>query len=232
MINTRRGLHRLLNQFVPLLGPAVGAVRRRRVHCLWLGPAAALIVGCLAMSFRTRPGHAFLLAYAITRPGDPLATTAVKLPLSMFAPATLLPFWFALLQVGLVYSLAQSLIGVRRTIIVAVAGHALATFSAHLWIVLGRPLGVGHGYLHFGDAGPSVAVITVIAYLVVAHRASWLAIGMIAYHVTEVGIFNGLSQREHLIGTLTGVLAATVTRAAARGDRGRIAPPDHAPMTV
>jgi hypothetical protein len=223
MINARRGLNRLFGEFAELLMPAVEAVRRRCLRCLWLGPAAALIVGCLALAFRTPRGHSFLLAYAITRPGDPLATTVVKLPLSMFAPAALLPFWFAVAQVGVVYSVAQSLIGARRTILTALAGHVLGTFSAHLWIVLGRPLGVGHGYDHFGDAGPSVAVVAVIAYIAVAHRVSWLVIGMIAYHATEVGLFNGLSQREHLIGTLSGVLAAIVTRGGAAA--GHAAPP-------
>jgi hypothetical protein len=225
MTNARGMTYRLLGQLGRLLWPAIDAVRRRDWRRLWLGPVAALLVACLAVAFRTRGGHAFLLAYAITQPHDRLATTLAKLPLSMFAPAALLPFWFALLQVGVVYSVAQSLVGVRRTVFIAFAGHALATFSAHLWIVLGRPFGVGHGYEHFRDAGPSVAVIAVIAYVVVAHRATWLAIAMIAYHVTEIGIFNGLSQREHLIGTLTGVVAAA-TRSRTGGD---VPPPERAP---
>jgi hypothetical protein len=212
----RNGLAWLGRQFVVLFGPALGAVRRRRLRDLWLGSAAATLVTILALAFRTPSGHAFLTAYAITRPGDPLYITLVKLPLSMFAPAALLPFWFAVMQVFVVYALVQALVGVRRTLLVAVTGHAVATMSTHMWILLGPPIGIGHGFDHFGDAGPSVAVISLLAYAVVACRASWLAIGLIAYHAIEIGIFNGVAQREHLIGTLTGALLAAAGRLALR----------------
>ncbi len=203
---------RAREQLTALLGPLVEAVRGRQWGRLWLsGVAAALVIG-LALAFRTRPGHAFMFHYAITRPGDGIVTTLVKLPLSMFAPAALLPFWFAVFQVLVVYALAQTLIGAARTIAVAVSAHALSTFSAHLWVAVGRPLGVPHRYAHFGDAGPSVAVIALLAYLAVLYRVGWLALAILAYHVVEVAVFDGLSQREHVVGTLTGILAAVVTR--------------------
>jgi hypothetical protein len=213
-----------------LFGPVLDAVRHHRGRQLWLGPVAAMLVAGLALAFRTRSGHAFVVAYAITRPGEALPTALLKLPLSMFAPAALLPFWFALLQVGVVYSLAQTLVGTRQTIIVAAAGHTVATLSAHLWIFIGPPIGVGRGFAHFGDAGPSVAVIALVAYLAVVGRVGWLAIGLIAYHAVEVGVFNGLSQREHLVGTLTGVVAGTITVLLARrhGLRPQEGPPVHA----
>ncbi|WP_345128727.1 hypothetical protein [Dactylosporangium darangshiense] len=203
-------------QFVVLLGPALGAVRRRRLRDLWMGAAAAAVVTILALAFRTPSGHAFLTAYAITRPGDPLYITLVKLPLSMFAPAALLPYWFAVMQVFVVYTLVQALVGARRTLVVAFTGHAVATMSTHMWILLGPPIGIGHRFDHFGDAGPSVAVISLLAYAVVACRASWLAIVLIAYHAIEIGIFNGVAQREHLIGTFTGALLAVAGRLATR----------------
>src|SRR5262245_52680988 len=81
--------------------PAVDAVRRRQWYRFALGPAATLTVTVLALAFRTKAGHAFINAYAVTRPADDLLTSAIKLPLSMFAPAALLPFWFAMLQVGI-----------------------------------------------------------------------------------------------------------------------------------
>jgi hypothetical protein len=102
--------------------------------------------------------------------------------------------------------------GARATMLVALSGHALATVTAYLWILAGPPIGVGHRYDHFADAGPSVAVVSLLAYMAVSRRVSWLAIGMITYHAVEVGIFNGLSQREHLIGTATGALAGAATR--------------------
>jgi len=212
----RQRVRWLAGEVAVVVGPATGAVRRRQWSRLWMGPAAAMIVACLSLAFRTRPGHIFIETYAITRPGEPLHMALLRLPLSMFAPAALLPIWFAVLQVGVVYALAQALLGVRTTILVAAAGHTLATLSAHAWVLMGPPLGVGHRFDHFGDAGPSVAVVALIAYVAVARRVSWLAVAIVAYHSIELVMFNALSQREHLIGAVTGAVAAAVTRLAQR----------------
>ena len=202
-------------QCLAVFGPAVEAIRLRSLRSLFLGPLAALIVAGLAMAFRTRWGHTFVVSYATTRPGDPWHLVLLKLPLSMFAPAAMLPFWFAVVQVAVVYSLSQALVGTGRTVLVAVSGHAAATLSAHLWIVLGRPLGVAHRFDHYADAGPSAAVVALLAYLAVVRGAGWLAAGLVAYHAIEIGTFNGLSQREHLVGSLTGVCLALAGRAPA-----------------
>jgi hypothetical protein len=207
-----QALRCLRSQLDKVFGPAVEAVRHRQWHRFWLGTVASLIVIVLGCAFRTRWGHAFIEDYAITRPGDGWSTVALRLPLSMFAPAALLPFWFAIVQVGIVYGLAQTIIGWLRTVLVAGAGHVLATCSAHLWILLGRPLGVGHRYDTFGDAGPSVAVVTVIAYIAVVRGASWLVGVLVAYDAIEIVVFNGLSQREHLVGVVVGAVCAGVAR--------------------
>jgi hypothetical protein len=179
----------------------------------------------LALAFRTDAGHAFINAYAVTRPADDWLTSVVKMPLSMFAPAALLPFWFAMVQVGVVYGLAQALLGWRRTIAVAVAGHTAATFSAHLWILIGRPFGVGHRFDHFGDAGPSVAVVALIAYIAVVRGAGWLALTLVTYHAVEIAVFNGLSQREHLLGAMVGAgCGAAAVAVATRGRAPRRVP--------
>ncbi|GAA0735569.1 hypothetical protein GCM10010199_56040 [Dactylosporangium roseum] len=203
-----------------LAGPVVDAVRRRRLGRLWTGPAAALLVAGLALAARTGPGHAFVTDFAITHPGDPLLDTLVKLPLSMFAPAALLPFWFAVLQVGVVFSLVQAAAGARWTLLVAALGHTVATLSARLWVIAGPPVGVAHGLGHFGDAGPSAAVVSLLAYVAVRRRAGWLALGLIAYHTIEVAVLNGLTQREHLVGTVTG--AAVALTAAVWAARQRV----------
>jgi hypothetical protein len=216
-----------------VFAPATDAVRHRRWARFALGPAATLLVAVLSLAYRTGAGHEFLLRYAITRPADGWLTVLVKLPLSMFAPAALLPFWFAMVQVGVVYGLAQALLGWRRTIAVAVAGHAAATFSAHLWILAGRPFGVGHRFDHFGDAGPSVAVVALIAYIAVVRGAGWLALTLVAYHSIELAVFNGLSQREHLIGAVVGAgcgVAAVAVAARGRAPRRVPVPRDPADL--
>ncbi|MGC9665577.1 hypothetical protein ACNTMW_03365 [Planosporangium sp. 12N6] len=209
---TSHAVRRLRRAWDVLIGPAVDAAVHRQWRRFSLAAVAALAVFGLGCAYRTPAGHAFIEAYAITRPGDGWATVALRLPLSMFAPAALLPFWFAVLQVALVYGLAQPILGWWRTVVAAVVGHVLATCSAHLWILLGRPFGVGHGYDTFGDAGPSVAVVAVIAYVAVACRAYWLAGVLAAYDTAEIMVFNGLSQREHLLGVLAGAACAGAGR--------------------
>src|SRR5262249_49412649 len=140
----------------------------------------------------------------------------LKLPLSMFAPAALLPFWFALLQVGVVYVLAQSLLGTRRTVLVAVAGHVLATVSAHVWVAMGPPIGGAHRYAHVGGAGPSAAGGARLAAGGGASRRGWRAAGMIVSPPMGTGVFAGLARRDPLVGPLTGVALAALPRHAGR----------------
>jgi hypothetical protein len=211
---TGNALVRSSRAVATLVEPVIDAVRRRQWRRFSLGTAATLLVAALSLGFRTRWGHHFIETYAITRPADGWLTVMVKLPLSMFAPAALLPFWFAMVQVFVVYGLAQAALGWRRTLLVAAAGHVAATLSAHLWILAGRPLGVGHRYDHFGDAGPSVAVVALIACVAVARRATWLAVVLVGYHAAEIAVFNGLSQREHLIGAAVGAGSAACVRLA------------------
>jgi hypothetical protein len=114
-----------------------------------------------------------------------------------------------------------------------VAGHAAATFSAHLWILVGRPFGVGHRFDHFGDAGPSVAVVALIAYIAVVRGAGWLALTLVTYHSVEIAVFNGLSQREHLLGAMVGAGWGTAAVAvAARGRAPRRAPVPRVPADL
>ncbi|GAA1551835.1 hypothetical protein GCM10009827_085580 [Dactylosporangium maewongense] len=203
-------LRRLTAQGQALFEPVYDAVRLRRYDRLWLGPAVAVLVTTLAIAARTRPGHPVISRYAVTHPGDPLPAVLLRLPLSLFAPAALLPFWFAVMQVLLVFSLTQAVLGTVRAVLVAVAGHSAATLSAALWIAARPPVGLGMQDAHLADAGPSAAVVAVLAYAAVRLRIGWLAAVLPAYHATEVVVVGGLPSREHLVATLTGVLLALV----------------------
>nr|BFE57479.1 hypothetical protein GCM10020063_020050 [Dactylosporangium thailandense] len=204
---------RLAAQCRALFGPAIEAVQGRRYGRLWLGPAAALMVAVLGFAARTETGHALITRYAVTHPDEPVPGVVVRLPLSMFAPAALLPFWFAVLQVLIVFSLAQAVLGTWRTVAVAIAGHSLATLSAPLWLAAGPPVGLGFQDAWLADAGPSAGVVALLAYAAVRCRVGWLAAALVTYHGTEVVTVGGLPSREHLVGTLTGVTLALVAAA-------------------
>jgi hypothetical protein len=146
------------------------AVRAGQLERFWLGPAAAAAVLVLSELARTASGQAFLRRWAIMHGDEPWWLTLQKVPLSLFAPAYLLPCGFAMLQVFVVFGGAQVLIGVRRTLGVAVAAHLLGSLSPRLWVWLAPPLGLPARYLHLPDAGPSVAALAVAVFLVVRLR--------------------------------------------------------------
>lgn len=229
---TQAMLRWLRREFDKVFRPAGEALRHRQWYRFWLAALTALLVIGLAVAFRTPRGHAFVEAYAIPRPTDGWTTVVLRLPLSMFAPAALLPFWFAVVQVAVVYGAAQAILGWWRTLLVAAVGHTLATCSAHLWILLGRPLGVGHGYDHFGDAGPSVGVVAVVAYIAVTRCVGWLVAVLVAYDAVELAVFNGLSQREHLLGAVVGAVCAAGRFAVRRTAHGEPEPVEPVPQAL
>jgi len=198
---------------VGLWRPLWAGLRLRRWREWWLGPAGGLLVCVLALLFRTEHGHGLIHVIAITHARDSWPVLLGRLPLSMVAPAQMLPFAFAVLQVTVVFGVAQILLGWRQTLVVAVLGHGLATMSSRFWIWLGPPVGLPPRYLDFPDAGPSVAVVALIAFIAMERRLRWLAAVLVAYHVAEMVIFHGLSQREHLVGVTVGVTAAALRSA-------------------
>ena len=193
-----------------LVGPAVAALQHGRWQRLWLGPATALLVLVLANVARTLPGQAFLQRWAVMRGSDAWWLTLQKVPLSVFAPAYLLPYRFAVMQVLVIFGAAQALIGVRRTLAVGLAAHVAGTFSVRMWVLLGPPAGLPVEYLNAPDAGPSVAALGLVIYIAVRHQVPWLAGLLLAFHVVEWLAVTGLAQREHLVGGLVGALARLV----------------------
>lgn len=191
-----------------LLRPPWRALRRGQLARFWLGPAAAATVLLLSEVARHPTGQAFLQRWAIMRGDQPWWLTLEKVPLSLFAPARLLPCGFAMLQVFVVLGAAQVLLGAPRTLAIALAGHVLGSYSLLLWVEAGPPVGLPAWCLHLPDAGPSVAVLTVAVYLVVALRVFWLAGLLLAYHVAEWFAIAGIAQREHLVGAAVGALVA------------------------
>lgn len=194
-----------------LVGPFCAALRYRRWSRLWLGPAAASLVVLFALLARTRSGGVVVRQIAVVEDGLPWPVLLARLPLSMFAPAALLPFWFAVLQVSVVFAVAQAALGVRRTVLVSLVGHVAATLSVRMWIWLGVPVGLSRWYLHYPDAGPSAAVLALLAYLAVSRRVGWLAAVLLGYEALESFVLHGATQREHLVGVLAGALTAALT---------------------
>jgi hypothetical protein len=193
-----------------LFAEPLAAVRAGAWSRFWFGPVSAALVLALALAFRTPAGHRLVGDWAIMRADDPLLDTLRRVPLSLFAPAHLLPFWTSMIQVCVVFGGCQVLLGWRRTLGLGLLGHVVGTLSARLWVLVGPPTGLAAHWSSFADAGPSVAAMTLGAYLLVHRRVPWLAAFLILFHVSELVTVNGLSQREHLVGVTVGAAAAGV----------------------
>lgn len=195
-----------------LLGEPWRALSGVQVSRFWLGPAAAAVVLWLTEVAGTGWGHTFLARWAIMRGDEPWWLTLEKVPLSVLAPAYLLPCGFAMLQVFVVLGASQVHIGTPRTLAVGLAGHVTGSFSLRAWVWLGPPVGLPAKFLHLPDAGPSVAVIAIGVFLAVRLRVLWLATLLLAYHIGEWFVIAGIAQREHLVGALLGALVALSCR--------------------
>jgi hypothetical protein len=201
---------RLRPQTGGLLGAGWQALRHGQVRRFWFGPASAAAVLILSRVAATGAGQAFLQRWAVMHGDESWWRTLAKVPLSVFAPTQLLPLGFAMLQVFVAFGVAQVVIGARRTLAIALAGHVLGSFSLRLWVLVGLPVGLPAWSLHLPDTGPSVAVIAVAAYLAVRLRVRWLAGFLVAYHVAEWFVLPGIAQREHLVGLAIGALTGLI----------------------
>jgi hypothetical protein len=139
---------------------------------------------------------------------------ALRLPASIFAPASSLPVWGALAQVAVIGSVAESLLGWRRMALVGMIANAAATASARAMAWLGphNPLGISGHTASLPDTGPSVFVTAVLVYLAVTYRTPILLYLTTVTMVAEAAITPNLAGREHLVGMATAAALAAAHR--------------------
>jgi hypothetical protein len=148
-----------------------------------------------------------------------------RTPLSLLVPDPSLPTWGLLLQVAVVFGIAETTIGARRTLAVAllatVAGSCFARYS--VWVGPHCFLGLPPGDLAVRDTGPSAAVVALGVYVACRYRAWFTAAAVVAAMVVEVVWVTNLAGCEHLAGVLAVLVpaAAGALRRAARGSLAR-----------
>jgi hypothetical protein len=189
-----------------LVAPFVTMVRQHRFRRMSLGLVAAGAVLILSLLYRTPAGHEFVQQRVIVFAAYPWWAELWRLVPSMFAPTDMLPFWTSMLQVAIVFGGAQVLLGWRKTVLIAVVGHAIGTMSAKWFIWMGQPIGLAVSYLHIPDAGPSAATIAIGAFIAVSRRIPTLLVAVLAFTVGELAVRPGLAQREHVVGFAVGLL--------------------------
>jgi hypothetical protein len=140
----------------------------------------------------------------------PFYLVVVRLPASMYAPAPNLPVWGSLLQVFVVFGVAEAWVGRRRTLTVALAATFICTLSGRIMCYLGPGTVVGLPWIerYVSDTGPSAAVVALVVYVCCVRRAPRTLTVLLTALVTEVTLLPNLAGREHIVAIALGLLAA------------------------
>jgi hypothetical protein len=193
-------------------------LRARRLRALPL--TAASCAGILLLQLAQ---HVDALGDWVERLGGvyatlPWWTALLRTPLSLFVPDPSLPVWGLVLQVVVVFGIAEATLGAPRTLTVAllatVAGTCLARWS--LWAGPGPYLGLAAQAVRVRDTGPSAAVVALGVYTAVRYRAWYTATAILLAMVLEVIWVTNLAGYEHLAG-VAAVLALTAAEPVVRG---------------
>ncbi|MYS83140.1 hypothetical protein [Embleya scabrispora] len=178
-------------------------VRELRAH----GLSAIPLTVCTVL-----PTLGFWLAWRTTWGGDlarvlggvsagiPLPLALLRTPVSLFVPAPDLPVWGALIQVLILFGLAELDLGARRTLLIAYVATLCGTLSARVMVGLGpdHPLGIDARQGDILDTGPSAAVVGLVVCIAMVRHAPILFTGAWILMVAEVTVKPNLAGREHI----------------------------------
>lgn len=206
--------------------PVFAALRERGWRAVPFALCSGALITAFALLQHTDPGWWLVEHVAAVYQALPVWLILLRLPLSMFAPAPDLPAWGAVVQVLVVFGVAEIHLGRWRTLLVAVCTNALTTLSARLMWWAGAALGVGTPQIdaYELDTGPSTVVVALAVYVLLRCRAYTLLAATVLAMVLETVLLPNLAGREHLVAVGLGVAAFLIgdrLPVALRNRRGR-----------
>ncbi|MFJ3230202.1 hypothetical protein [Streptomyces sp. NPDC086787] len=208
------------------------ALTERRLRAVPMALGAVCLTAALQFTQNQSWGYQFVQHTGAVRADDPLWLALLRTPLSLFVPALDLPVWGALVQLLLVFGIAEICLGRWRTLAIAYVATLAGTLYARAAIALGphTPLGLPTTDAHVVDTGPSAAVVGLALYLAHRYGARVTGAGVIAAMVAEVLVKNNLAGKEHLA-AIAGVAALCGAQSllSGRGNRGSRGPGRTAP---
>ncbi|WP_330345513.1 hypothetical protein OHA09_25710 [Streptomyces longwoodensis] len=196
------------------------AERRAGAVAMTLGAVA--LTAALQVAQQWPAGLRGVRDLGAVRAEDPLWLALLRTPPSLFVPAPDLPVWGALVQVLLVFGIAEICLGRWRTLAVAYAATLAGTLYARVGIALGpgHPLGLPTSDARVVDTGPSAAVVGLAVVVALRYGARVTAGAVALAMVAEVLVKENLAGREHLA-----AIAAVLVLYALCGARRRYARP-------
>ncbi|MEU2748779.1 hypothetical protein ABZ613_21405 [Streptomyces collinus] len=209
-----------------------GPLAERRWRAVPLAVTAVCLTAVLHLVHGQVWGYRFVQNTGGVRAVDPLWPALLRTPLSLFVPALDLPVWGALVQILLVFGIAELCLGRWRTLALAYVATLAGTLYARLGIRLGphSPLGLPASDAWVVDTGPSAAVVGLAVFLGWRYRAYVTVAVVIVAMVVEVALKENLAGREHLAAILVvlvlcGVGELRQRRSRERAGSGSGAPP-------
>ncbi|WP_225822670.1 hypothetical protein [Streptomyces naphthomycinicus] len=145
-------------------------------------------------------GYQLVQNLGAVRAQDPLWLALLRTPLSLFVPALDLPVWGALVQILLVFGIAELCLGWWRTLAIAYVATLAGTLYARLGTTLGphAPFGLPWTDAQVVDTGPSAAVVGLAVYVSWRYGAYVTAGAVTLAMVVEVLMKENLAGKEHL----------------------------------
>ncbi|GGN84336.1 hypothetical protein GCM10011579_074090 [Streptomyces albiflavescens] len=184
----------------PLYVTVHGALAERRLRAIPMTIGAVCLTAVLQFVQNQSWGFQFVQNIGSVRAEEPLWLALLRTPLSLFVPALDLPVWGALVQILVVFGIAEICLGWWRTLVVAYVATLAGTLCARVAIALGphHPLGLPGSDAQVVDTGPSAAVVGLALFLGWRYRAYITAGVVVGAMVVEVLLKENLAGKEHL----------------------------------
>ncbi|MBX9393123.1 hypothetical protein K4749_05860 [Streptomyces sp. TRM72054] len=197
----------------PLHRTVRAELRVRRARAVAMAIGAVCLTALLHFVHGRSWGYQFVQNVGTVRAEDPLWLALLRTPLSLFVPALDLPVWGALLQILLVFGIAEICLGRPRTLALAYTATLAGTLYARLGIALGpdHPLGLPASDAQVVDTGPSAAVVGLAVYVGWRYGAYVTAGAVVVAMVVEVLVKENLAGKEHLAAIAAVLVVCAVT---------------------
>ncbi|MEW2399204.1 hypothetical protein [Streptomyces sp. NPDC046862] len=175
-------------------------VVRKRWRSVPLALTAVTLTALLHFAHGRPWGHGFVEGIGAVRAEDPLWLALLRTPFSLFVPALDLPVWGGLLQILVVFGIAEICLGRRRTLAVAYVATLAGTLYARVGVALGPDVlfGLPASDGRVVDTGPSAAVVGLAVFVGRRYGAHATTAGVVVAMVVEVLLKENLAGKEHL----------------------------------
>ncbi|MFG2424336.1 hypothetical protein ACGFWD_35535 [Streptomyces sp. NPDC048448] len=184
----------------PLFLTVRGDLEARRLRAVPVTLGAVLLTALLQFAQNQPWGYRLVQDIGSVQADEPLGLALLRTPLSLFVPALDLPVWGALIQILVVFGIAEICLGWWRMLVIAYAATLAGTLYARIAVMLGpdHPLGLPATDARVVDTGPSAAVVGLAVFVAWRYRAYWTAAVVIASMAVEVTVKGNLAGREHI----------------------------------